>query len=240
MNDELVQVKAKIAAAEADLTEAKAESDFERRDRLESYLLELQKKENILECLHVSSVPQNSVACFSTPVYSPSRLLCRDDASVYDVFFHPCGPEAYMPNLRLATISSELYVDLELNSYEYDLRDLLFPDCWVDAPCGTETNISDKSVRKVIDLVAKRMKERHFRETTVRSNKPGFKMVMASKSKSEHYINTTTTGGFEVIVIVSEAKGIESSSRTCMLQFLRLRVMQRFNCDDLVWTEKTA
>jgi hypothetical protein len=167
-------------------------------------------------------MPQNSVACFSTPNYSASQLLLSDNASVYDVFFHPCGPETYMPNPRLAVISLELYSDLELNSYEYHLRDLLFPDCWVDAPGGTETNISDKSVQKVVDLVAKRMSEKYRRQTTVRNNKPSFTMVMASKSKPEQYMNTTATGGFEVIVLVSEGKGIESSSRNCMLQFLQI------------------
>jgi hypothetical protein len=176
------------------------------------------------ECIYqVSSIPQNSsVACFDTPNYSSSQLLLKDNASVYDVFFHPCGPGAYMPNPRLAIISSELYSDLELNSYEYHLRDLLFPDCWVDAAGGTETNISDQSVQKVLDLVAKRMSEKYLRQTSVRNNKPGFNMVLASSSKQEHYINTTATGGFEVIVLVSEAKGIESSSRNCMLQFLQI------------------
>jgi hypothetical protein len=69
------------------------------------------------------------------------------------------------------------------------LRDLLFPDCWVVAPGGTETNISDKSVQKVVDLVAKRMSEKYLRQTSVRNNKPGFMMILASRSKPEHYIN---------------------------------------------------
>ena len=46
--NELETVKQKIAATEADLAEAKAEGDISRRNRLEEYILELQKKENRL------------------------------------------------------------------------------------------------------------------------------------------------------------------------------------------------
>jgi hypothetical protein len=42
------EVRHKIAATEADLAQAKAEGSIARRDRLEEYLLELQKEENRL------------------------------------------------------------------------------------------------------------------------------------------------------------------------------------------------
>ena len=47
-SEALDEVRQEIAATKADLVQAKAEGDILRRDRLEEYLLELQKKENRL------------------------------------------------------------------------------------------------------------------------------------------------------------------------------------------------
>ena len=47
-SEALDEVRHKIAATEAKLAQAEAEGDILRRDRLEEYLLELQKKENRL------------------------------------------------------------------------------------------------------------------------------------------------------------------------------------------------
>ena len=47
-SEALDEVRHKIAATEADLPQAKAEGELLRRDRLEEYLLELQKEKNTL------------------------------------------------------------------------------------------------------------------------------------------------------------------------------------------------
>ena len=47
-SEALDEVRQEIAATKADLVQAKAEGDILRRDRLEEYLLELQKEKNTL------------------------------------------------------------------------------------------------------------------------------------------------------------------------------------------------
>jgi tRNA G18 (ribose-2'-O)-methylase SpoU len=64
------------------------------------------------------------------------------------------------------------------------------------------------------------MSEKNLRQTSVRNKKPGFKMVAVSRSKPEHYVNTTATGEFEVIVLVSEANGIRL---LCVLVLLTVK-----------------
>ena len=49
VKSKIAVVEAKLDAAETKLAAAETEKNIDRRDRLESYLLELQKKENRLE-----------------------------------------------------------------------------------------------------------------------------------------------------------------------------------------------
>jgi len=48
MNEEEEEIKIKIKGTEADIAEAKREGNSARRDRLEAYLLELQKEKVLL------------------------------------------------------------------------------------------------------------------------------------------------------------------------------------------------
>ncbi len=79
----------------------------------------------------VDDVSETSSASFNTPSHSASQILTGGRACVYDVFCHPCGPDEYLPNSRLACIHLESDIAFpEINVYEHQLRDLLFPDSW--------------------------------------------------------------------------------------------------------------
>ena len=67
--NELETVKQKIAATEVKLVKAEEEGDIPRRNRLEEYILELQKKENRL------SQSAGKIIC-KTPIDGCSFNIC--------------------------------------------------------------------------------------------------------------------------------------------------------------------